>query len=500
MGIVIRQSFKSSIVQYAAVVIGIANRLFLLPQYLTLEQLGLVDLLFTLGVLLSKLGFLGIHGTITKFFEYYKKENRLDYFSGFFILIPVLGYTFFSVLFLLFKNQIIAFFPNNIELLSKFYLALFPIGFAILFREIFTAYSRNNLRLTVPAIFNELLIRIGITILLIAIGLKFINFDQYIIQYTALQLIISFALMLYCLKSLNLRIRFNIKAMSNIELKRIFTFAFFILLAGLSGIASQYTDSVMLASMKGLHFSGIYSIAFYIGAAIELPRRSITSISSALIAKHWENNETNKIKILYTKTSITQGIIGFFLFLLVLVSLEDIYGLLPKSNELEIGKYVVIVIGLSKVIDMITGVNNEILRLSKYYKYDFILVLFFILLSIALNYYLIPTFGLMGAAYATLIAVFVYNMVRFIILYILFRFNPFDRKTLYLILIFIGHALVFYLLPKSTNSSLTQIIFAISIKSLLFGFSFMCMVYLLKLSSDLNNLLSSLFKKAKTIF
>lgn len=492
MGVIIRQSFKSTLVLYIGVIIGVINRLFLLPHFLTLEQLGLIDLLFALAMILGKISTLGIIGAITKFFTYFKLKNQLNYFSGFFILIPFISFLFFGLIFYLFKDNIVELFPKNIELLNRYYPYIIVIGCFIIFKEIFTAYSLNKLRLTVPNILNDTFFRFSTLTLLVLIGYNLINFDTYILFYTITNGLIALFLFIYLKKYLDLKINFKINNLAKNDIKKVSIYSLFMLLSAIASIVSQYTDSIMLASIKGLEVSAIYSVAFFIGVSIEMPKRAITSITGAVIAEHWNNKDINKINHLYRVSSINQGILGIILFYLVFINLDEIFYILPKSEILSQGKSVAIIIGLSKIIDMITGVNAEILRTSNYYKIDLIIIACFIWVSIVSNQILIPILGLEGAAYSTLISVFLYNLARYVILKKLFQFDPFNKNTVKLFLLFFVIVGLYLIIPKFEINSIISAIILIAIKTLILGGIFIYLIYKLKISIEVNKIIQSL--------
>lgn len=495
MGVIIRQSFKSTIVLYIGAIIGLINRLFLLPNYLSLEQLGLVDVLMVIAMLLAKVSYFGTQGSITKFFSYFKDKGSLSTFSGFILLIPLIGYSIFSLLMILFDNYIIDFFKEDKELLTSYYYFIFPLAFFIIIKEIFTTYSVNNLRLTVPSILNETFTRLATLILLLLIGYNLINFYNYVFLTVIIHFITAILLVIYCIKTFNFSFNLSLKQISRSEYKDISVYSIFIFFAGLSAIISQYTDSIMLARLKGFNASAIYSVAFFIGLSIEMPKRAITSISTGLIAKHWNDNNKNAILKLYKQSSINQGVIGAFLLLLILVSIDEIFYLLPKRELLIAGKDVAIIIGLSRLIDMITGINNEILRTSKYYKIDFYVLIFFILLSITSNLILIPILGLNGAAYATLISVTLYNLVRYLLLKKLFGFEPFTFKTLKLFMLLGGLILINLFVPQVNINSIIESLITIALKSVFYGGLFLFFIYRFSISDEINNIINTILSK-----
>jgi O-antigen/teichoic acid export membrane protein len=246
----------------------------------------------------------------------------------------------------------------------------------------------------------------------------------------------------------------------------------------------------MLGSIKGFDVSGIYSIAFFIGLSIEMPKRAISTISLPIIVKHFNENNLPEINKLYKQSSINQGIIGAFLLLLVMVNLDEIFMLLPKSEIYSVGKYVAIFIGLSRLIDMITGCNSEILRASSYYYLDIFLFFLLIVLSVFTNYLLIPIYGLNGAAIASLLSMILYNFVRFILLKKLFNFNPFTVNTIKLIALLALLTLGNESLPIQAHSTMEALFFLLA-KSILFSLLFGFIVFKAKLSDEVNQLITT---------
>ncbi len=492
MGIVIRQSFKSTLFLYIGVLIGLVNRLFLLPYYLTFEQLGLIDIIIGISIIISEISLLGLKGSLQKFFSIFEKNKQLKTLTGITLYLPIISFLIISLTIILCKGTIVSWFPKNETLFSKHYYYLIPFSFFFMYKGILTVFAANKMRLTVPTILNEVFSKISILLSLLLIGYHFIEFDVYILLICISYFLIAFGLYFYNRVFLNMKASTNFSNIDLKSVKQIRTYSLFVLLMGLSNMVSQYTDSFMLGSIEGFNVTGIYSIAFYIGLSIEMPKRAISSISGAIIAKHWNNNEEKEINKLYKQSSINQGIIGAFLFLLVFVCLDELFYILPKSEELSIGKNVALIIGASRLIDMITGINNEILRTSSYYRIDFILILFFIGLSITTNLILIPILGIEGAATATLISVALYNIIRFIILKRLFNFNPFTIETLKLILLLSSLIGVSLLLPNINTNNVFQSIIIIIIKSLIYGGLFILISYKLKLSIEINTLINKI--------
>lgn len=246
----------------------------------------------------------------------------------------------------------------------------------------------------------------------------------------------------------------------------------------------------MLASMVGLDATGIYSIAFFIAVVIEIPKRSIIQIVIPLISKAFNHNDTATISDIYTKTSINQLIMGLFIFIGIWANIDNIYLLIPNRQVFEAGKLVVLIIGISRLIDMGAGVNGEIIVYSKYYRFNIIAVASLAMLTIATNYLLIPLYGLNGAAMASAISIFLFNLVKYVYIYSKLHIQPFTFKT---ILVIVIGFLVWYLskwMPVQANFLLDILLRSAFITLVYFG-----LVWRLKVSPDLNLTLESFVDK-----
>jgi O-antigen/teichoic acid export membrane protein len=204
------------------------------------------------------------------------------------------------------------------------------------------------------------------------------------------------------------------------------------------------------------------------GTVIEIPKRSISQMSDAIIANAFENERLDEVKKIYKQSSINQLILGGFVFILVVINLDNIYSIMPKGDEFSSGKWIVVLIGLSKLIDMGFGVNSEIIISSKHYKTNIYFVLILAILTISLNIILIPQFGLIGAALATISSVFLFNLMKMIYIYYRLQFQPFSIHTLSTLLLSGLCFAIMSLVPQFSNPILNGAYLTI-LTTLIFG-------------------------------
>ena len=489
MGIIARQTIKTSAVYYVAAMVGVINRLFLLPDYLTPTELGFIDIFIYFISIFSSIATLGSYAMLYKYHQYYKNKNQYPALIGKSVLMTTVGFIFLSFLFFIFKETIFHAYENDLELLKKFYHLIPLFALVVIIKNLFSTYSVISLRLTVPTIFNELWVKLTTLVLLILISLKLISFYDYIHLLLFSYVLATIIIAGYCIKILKFKINFKVTNFTKKENTDTLKYSSFVLLSGLTGFITLYADTLMLGSYEGFDTSAIYSVAFFIGMSIELPKRALSTISQPIIASHFENNNMKEINKLYKQSSINQGFIGFLFFLLIFINLDSIFSLIPKDIY-SLGKNVALFIGVSKLIDMFLGVNSEILRASKHYYLDLYFLVFFVIITVGLNLIFIPLYQINGAAVATLVSVFIYNLVRFVILKKIYGFYPFTFQSIKLLVVFGALAVIGFYFPSFSNELKIFALINIAIKGFIFTLSFLILSYKLNISPEINKLIN----------
>jgi hypothetical protein len=205
---------------------------------------------------------------------------------------------------------------------------------------------------------------------------------------------------------------------------KMFTFGLFVFGASFLNIASKTVDSFMIIGLKGLEQTAIFLIASYLVTLMDLPARSLNAIATPIISESWKNKDYQNIRQIYQKSSVTLLIAGLLVYLLVLLNIHNLTSFLGKDYA-EV-PMVVLIMGLAKLIDLGTGVNGQIITTSTNWRFDFFTNVLLTLIAFPLNFFLIKQFGIIGAAYSNLIAIFVYNVVRFSFIYKKYGWQPYS--------------------------------------------------------------------------
>ena len=145
-----------------------------------------------------------------------------------------------------------------------------------------------------------------------------------------------------------------------------------------------------------------------------------------------------------------------------------------------------------KVYDSFLGNNNAILYNSNHYKIVLYLGAFLAVLTILFNLWLIPEYGIDGAAYATFLALFIYNTLKIIYVKQKFHILPFTVATWKVLLLFLTTGGGFYFFDFPFHP-----ILSILLKSAVITGVVIFVLYRFKFSDDINGLIDKLLKRIK---
>ena len=187
---------------------------------------------------------------------------------------------------------------------------------------------------------------------------------------------------------------------------------------------------------------------------------------------------------------------GLF-FVLINANINDLYDLiyfLSGKEGFAVAIPVVLYISITKIITAATGCTNNIINNSKYFYFVPFLSIGSAIAVVFLNLHFIEELGFIGAAFATLIVITAFNIIKVLIVGMTFKITPFSRETFYLILLITGHYYTFSMIELPFSAFVNLII-----KS-----SLICLLYLaccfgLNISPNINKILTNTYKKLRSI-
>lgn len=491
MGVIIRQSFKATIVSYGGALIGAFLVVFIYPKCLTPSQVGLTNVLLTAATFFAAFAVLGMNSAAIKFFPNFKDStNNHNGFSLIFIGIPFVGFLLFAIIFILFQNSLMSLFQENSGELNEFMLLIIPFTFFMMYSSIFETYSSLHQRIVVPKIIKEVIVRILTIILIFLFYIQWLSFYQFVIAFVG---IYGFSLLLNIIY-FNSIFKINLKpsfAVFKKPLKKeMMIFIGLIILIGIGSNIAARVDNFVLSQMKGLAGVGIYTIPFFIASFIEMPSRAMFQITTPILSDALNKKDMQMVDSLYKRVAINQLIISGLLLLLIWINADNVFKIMPNGHIYEVGKYVILFIGLAKVYDAATGLNGQILGNSKYYYYYLWSTPLLGLISIINLIIFIPIFGINGAAIASLITMVLNNSILVFIVYYKLKVQPFSLNNIKAVLVISSFFILNIFLPSFTNPYLDGII-----RTILFLVVYLIAIYKFKLSQDINDFINIFINK-----
>ncbi|SEB09598.1 Membrane protein involved in the export of O-antigen and teichoic acid [Chitinophaga terrae (ex Kim and Jung 2007)] len=493
MGVVKYQSIRSSILIYLGFAIGAVN-MFVFPHFFSGDQFGLTRMLGDIGVIMVPFCTFSTGPMLNKFFPYYAghlPEKKNDLLAWVF-LISVIGFLLFVAGTFIFKGLIIKAYIEKSKLFIDYFYLLYPYVFGMVMYAVFENYSWSRHQSVVSNSIKELGIRIMTSVLLVLYILKWISFDVFMWAFSLLYIAGVIALIIYLQRKHLFFLNFSISSVTRRFGKRMATFSLSIMFASVFIIVANNIDGIFISSLKGLDQAGYLMIATYMGMMIQVPQRSIASIATPVMAQAWKDKNMEKIDEIYKKSSILQLIVGLFILLVIWLNIDNIYHFMPPAYAS--AKYVVLYLGIAKVIDMGTGANQQLLSTSRLWRFELTSAMVLVCMSIPLNYFLIREYGAVGSGYSNLISMFTFNTIRYIFIWKRFGLQPFSFNTLKAILIGLAAYFLCRLLPEINN-----VFVSIFVKGSCFTVLYASGIMLFRVSDDVYYTSLSILNKAKNI-
>jgi len=488
VGIIAKQSIGNAIVSYIGIVVGFVLTVYLFPNILEADQFGLTRTMIAIMAIGSTLVSLGIPGAIIKYHPLLSKSTKNP--KGLFItfLIPVLfAFVFFATAFILLKDFVLKFYTET-PLMPEFYLYLIPLVLFAICYEIIKRYVNAQFDTVFASFTEEILLRLVLIVFLAFYFFDLISFSTFIFLFVAnygLQFLILF---IYAFSNGYLNFSVSPDIFTKNLFKEVGTYSLYTLLGGVTVMIVGHIDMLMISSMIGLSETGIYSIAFYVGSVIAIPSRAISKIALPLISEEFENNNLNEIGKIYKQTSLNQYLFGLLLFIGVVANIDNFFMLLPE--EYATGSIVIFVIGTANLINMITGSCSQIVICSPFYRFGLYFSVLLVILTITLNFWLIPIYGILGAAIATATSISLTNIIKVLFIWMKLKIQPLDIKSFYLTIIGALALSVSYLIPVVDN-----FYFDILIRSFSIAVMYLFLVWIFKVSIELNRSFDTLLQK-----
>ena len=493
MGNIRKQAITSSLLVYIGFFIGAVNTyLYVKDGHFTAEQFALTRIFFDIGQNFFVFASLGVIPIILKFYPYYKsnlldKQNDLLTWS---LVASCMGFLLLLIVGFLIEPLVVKKFTAKSELIVDYYHFIFLFTLGMLFFSVLEAYAWVLQKSIVPNFLKETGLRLLTLVFILLYYFKYISYHSFIVLFSCLFIVMALVLMGYLFYLNKLHFAFKISKVSKRFAKQIISMQALIFGGMIVQALGQTMDSIFIASIKGLGFAGVYTLALYAANFIQVPQRSIQSISTGIISQAWKDKNFAEIQRIYQRSSINMLLAGFFIFGNLLLNISTLFNLLHVQEAYDAAINIFIILGIVRIIDGGTGISGTIIATSNFWKFDFFCGVVMLAIRLPLTYIFVKKFGMIGAAYSELIGYSIYNFIRFEFLRRKFNMQPFNMKTVWSICSVICIYAVVYFISKPL-AGWTSVL----VRSVGFSTFFILAIIYLQLTPDANQLLSKIRKR-----
>jgi len=437
-----RQSIISSVVIYIGFAIGLLNIYMFTRQGLFTDpsQFGLYNAFIAIATTMMAFANLAMPAYIYKFFPYYKdhldqKKNDLITWA---LVVSSIGYLLVIVAGIIFKNLVVQKYIEHSPEVVIYYNWIFILGYGLMIYTVLEAFAWQFHKSILTNFLREVQWRLFTTVIILLFLFGVIrDYGLFIKLFSFTYPAIAIILFLYLVITKKIHFTFKVSKVTKRFFKSILKLCSFVYAGSLIFTISLVFDSLVIGAVlnDALAKLAVYSLAQNIANIIQAPQRGIISASISHLSKAWKEKQMGTIQKIYQRSSINQLVFSCGLYSLITLNFIDAVNTFHLKESYLDGFYVFLLLGVTKVIDMGTGVNSQIIGTSTYWRFEFISGIILLSVMLPLNYIFTRQYDIVGTAAAGLISIIVYNVIRIIFLWKKFNLVPFTLQSLYTILL-----------------------------------------------------------------
>ena len=417
--------------------LGAANNLVVLPWAFegSLDTWGLVRIAAAWATLLSPLLVFGAPAAMNKF------KGTFDQFDG---MAQLNGATFRAIvaLFAVFVALPSILFPETVadilDMKGSNRGAVRPIAILAGIQAgqvFFSGYLSTRLKTAFATFARESLFKFGYLALGIAVGSGWLAKDAFLSAFVGLHILILAVLFA---QSWANQFKVSLRGVENRELAgQVRRYGGTMMLGGSALIVLSQIDVILVGRLMGLEDVPRFTIAVFIATVTGIPLRTFQRLLQPLVSTSLFKNDNRETWRLMGLTHRNMLLVGGWILTCIWVSMPEIDLLLPEPFR---GlKWVVLSIGIARVMQGAASGTNILLGQSDHYRHTILLNWMTVILALPLNFIFIPEtalgLGLLGAALATLAATTASVLARQWVVWRIWSRTVPDWKTLLILLV-----------------------------------------------------------------
>ena len=430
MGVIAKQSIRGTIVTYLGIAVGVVTTFFVLTRFLTTEEIGLARVLIDAATLFIGLAQLGTNSSIIRFYPYFNDKESDHGFFFWALVVPFLGFILFAVIYWACRVPLGAWFGDKSPLFIEYYYFVLPIAFFMLYQTICESTCNVLMHIVVPRAVRELIVRIGLLAIYLLYAFRIISLDGLVIGLCinyAVAAIINLAYF-FSLQPISLRPDWNFLRENKSLVRKYLIYSGFLIISALTSVLAPTLSSFFVTAKMGLDSTGIFAIATYMAVMVSVPNRSVAAIASPQLARALKEENHEECSHLIGQVTRNMLLIGGFILLAIWVNIDLIFHILPNGATFAQAKNVVLILGVSQLVLATFTICLTTLNYSRFYAFSLLLSVVLTVSALVLNNYLVPRYGMEGAAMSNLLSYGIYFILSIATVVPLCRIHVTDKR------------------------------------------------------------------------
>lgn len=212
------------------------------------------------------------------------------------------------------------------------------------------------------------------------------------------------------------------------DTREIFTFALPFWMSGLLSKFRKNIQAVLLGTLDTVAGVGVFAIVSSINLVGRVSYQSIIASVKPFLAELHSQGNIKQMGQLYQTTTRWTLMTNLPIFLIMVLFPEQL--LLIFGESFVVGASALAILAYAELANAGTGICGSIIDMTGYTKLKLVNSVVWVLLLSVTNVLLIPPWGVVGAAVATLISTTAINLLRVAEVWFLFRLQPYNRTFL----------------------------------------------------------------------
>lgn len=429
MSVVARQGVKYSIIGYLGFLLGTFSAIFIFPY--DMEFYGKLRYILPTAEIIVPIIVFGLSFSNVKFFAKVNADGKHHNMLSLSLLAVIINFLIVVGGFFL-----IAFwFPDFKKLeIWKMKNLILPLALVLALSSVFNKFLTNYKRVVVPNIFENFvpkLANLGAFCLFFFMGFA----EKSAYGFFFMMFVISlFGYGLYTNRLEKVKFDFDLGYFKKDNFYReILTYSLFGFLGNIGNYIAIKIDSYMIGEFISFEENGIYNNIYSIISLIVVPQMGLFNLSAPIINKVLANGDYNELDRFHKKTSLSLFFLGLVLFCCIAVGFPYLADFMKNGEDLRSSEPIVWVLGFAMLFDLATGFNGHIISLSRYYKFNIVVMLILAVLTITTNMLFLKhtDLGILGIAMAYAISLTLFNIIKIIFNYIKFKVFPLGIEMMY---------------------------------------------------------------------